>query len=214
MISVADTLGGHTMKIAGALFFLSLAVIGTAQEKAVAIPDFSVAIDRLLESRWKRDLKGDPAPVCDDAEFLRRLSLDLRGRPPGAAETRAFLDSGSDSKRLAKIDEYIASAEFARFWSRRHASVLFTNYTRIPIYPGKNLNYQTAQRLQGEFMAALQDRVAKDKPAPELLAELLEAQGRTDKNPMVLYKLSMWNGDAQFFEFADRVSKSWLGVSV
>ena len=214
MISEAGLGLGVTMKKAGALFLLSVALVGPAQEKAAAIPDFSVAIDRTLEARWRKDLKGDPAPVCDDAEFLRRLSLDLRGRPPGLAETRAFLDSETEGKRLAKIDEYLAAPEYARLWSRRLASVLFTNYREVRIYPGKNFNYNTTKRLQTDFLAQLQDRVAKDKPLPELLGELLEAQGRTDQNPMVLYKLSMWNGDAQFFEFADRVSKSWLGVSV
>ncbi|HKR56913.1 MAG TPA: DUF1553 domain-containing protein, partial [Gemmatimonadales bacterium] len=65
-----------------------------------------------------------------------------------------------------------------------------------------------------DFLAALEDRVAKDVPMANLLGELLEAQGRTDQNPLVLYKLSMWNGDLQYFEFADRVSKTWLGISV
>jgi hypothetical protein len=202
------------VKIASIILVFSFALGAPAQEKAAAIPDLSVAIDRALEARWKKDLKGEPAPICDDAEFLRRLSLDLRGRPAGVAETRAFLASASESKRLAKIDEYLASQEFARQWSRRFASILFNNYQRIRIYPGKNLNYRTTQRLVGDFLAALQDRIAKDKPAPEILDELLEAQGRTDQNPMVLYKLSMWGGDVQYFEFADRISKSWLGISV
>ncbi len=202
------------MKVAGVLLILSMALIAPAQEKPSALPDLSAAIDRSLDARWRKDLKGDPAPVCDDAEFLRRLSLDLRGRPAGVTETRAFLASESESKRLAKIDEYIASPEFASLWSRRLASVLFNDYDRIPIYPGKNFNYQTTQRLTRDFLEALQDRVAKDTPLPLVLGELLEAEGRTDKNPMVLYKLSMWNGDAHVFEFADRISKSWLGISV
>ncbi|HKS17280.1 MAG TPA: DUF1553 domain-containing protein, partial [Planctomycetota bacterium] len=100
------------------------------------------------------------------------------------------------------------------FWSRRLAGILFTNYRDVRIYPGKNFNYQTTRRMLGEFLDTLQDRVAKDTPIPNLLGELLEAEGRTDKNAMVLYKLSMWNGDAQYFEFADRISKTWLGISV
>ena len=202
------------MKTAGILLVLSLALIAPAQEKLLAPPDLAAAIDRSLEARWKKEPKSDPAPVCEDGEFLRRLSLDLRGRPPGLAETRAFLDSDSPSKRLAKIDEYLASPEYARFWSRRLANILFTNYQDVRIYPGKNFNYQTSRRMMGEFLDVLQDRVAKDTPIPNLLGELLEAKGRSDKNAMIVYKLSMWNGDAQYFEFADRVSKTWLGISV
>ena len=201
------------MKTAGFLLILSLALVAPAQEKFLAPPELATANDRSLEARWKKDNVA-PAPPCDDAEFLRRLSLDLRGRPAGLAETRAFLGSENESKRLLKIDEYLASPEFARFWSRRLAGILFTNYQDVRIYPGKNFNYQTTRRMMDEFLVTLQDRVAKDTPIPNLLGELLEAQGRSDKNAMTLYKLSMWNGDAQYFEFADRISKTWLGISV
>jgi hypothetical protein len=202
------------MKTAGVLLILSMALVGPVQEKQHGPPDLALSIDRSLEARWRKDLKGDPAPVCDDGEFLRRLSLDLRGRPAGLAEVRAFLGSASESKRLAKIDDYLASAEFARLWSRRLAAIMFTNYTDLRIYPGKNFNYATAKRMTGDFLAILQDRIATDTPIPNLLGEMLEAKGRSDKNPMILYKLSMWNGDVQYFEFADRISKTWLGVSV
>lgn len=202
------------MRIAVFLLILSFTLVAPAQEKPLAAPDLSAAIDRSLEARWRKDLKGEPAPLSDDAEFLRRLSLDLRGRPAGIAETRAFLQDVSESKRLAKIDEYIASAEFARFWSKRLMSVLFDNYQYIRIYPGRNFNLKTTYRLVRDFQAALEDRIAKDVSLHQILGELLTAEGRTDKNPLVLYKLSMWSGDLHYFEFADRISKSWLGISV
>jgi hypothetical protein len=202
------------MKTAGFLLALSVALGTTPQERSLKPPELSASIDRILEARWKRDVKGDPAPVADDAEFLRRLSLDLRGRPAGVAEVRAFMADPSDSKRLAKIDEYLASSEYNRIMARRLASVLFNDYDNPYIVPGKNFSYQTVQRLVKDFLAALEERVAKDEPVPNLLGELLEAQGRTDEKPLVLYKLSMWNGDLPAFEFADRVSKSWLGIRV
>ena len=202
------------MKILGVLVILSVILAGASQDKPAGPGELAASIDRSLDARWKRDLKGDPAPLCDDSEFLRRLSLDLRGRPPGAGEIRTFLASAAEWKRLAKIDEYLASVEFARLWTRRFAGMLFTNYADVRIYPGKNLNGQTTRRLVGDFMALLQERIARDVPLTSILGELLEAKGRTDEKPLVLYKLSMWNGDTQYFEFADRVSKTWLGISV
>jgi hypothetical protein len=49
-----------------------------------------------------------------DAEFLRRLSLDLIGRVPSVAELEAFQKKPD---RAAKIDELLAGPDFPRFWS-------------------------------------------------------------------------------------------------
>ena len=63
-------------------------------------------IDRHLDDFWARN-EITPAPIADDAEFLRRLSLDLVGRIPTAAEARAFIESKDPDKRTKKIDELL-----------------------------------------------------------------------------------------------------------
>lgn len=57
--------------------------------------------------------KGKPAsPPADDAEFLRRIMLDLAGRIPTLAEVREFLaDKGAD-KRTRKIDALLAAPTY------------------------------------------------------------------------------------------------------
>jgi len=54
------------------------------------------------------------APTCDDAEFVRRIHLDLAGRIPSVAETVAFLDDKSADKRTKLIDKLLASPEYAK----------------------------------------------------------------------------------------------------
>src|SRR5690349_719178 len=50
--------------------------------------------------------KGAPiSPRSDDAEFLRRVSLDLAGTIPSAGAARAFLASKDAGKRTKLIDE-------------------------------------------------------------------------------------------------------------
>ena len=56
-------------------------------------------IDAVLAARWA-EAKVRPAAVADDGEFLRRVSLDLIGKIPTAAEARDFLDDPSPDKRL------------------------------------------------------------------------------------------------------------------
>ena len=60
-------------------------------------------IDRTIEAKLERD----PAPPATDAEFLRRISLDLAGMIPTSAEARTFLDDPSAHKRQALIDRLL-----------------------------------------------------------------------------------------------------------
>lgn len=72
-------------------------------------------IDRLIEARLARELPGqDPAAPALDAEFLRRVWLDLAGMIPTAEDARAFLDDPSGYKRRALIDRLLESPTYAR----------------------------------------------------------------------------------------------------
>lgn len=54
-----------------------------------------------------------PVKPSDDAEFLRRVTLDLLGRIPTVSEARAFLVSSDPQRRERRIDELLASPECA-----------------------------------------------------------------------------------------------------
>src|SRR5687767_5258606 len=47
------------------------------------------------------------AALADDAEFLRRIYLDLAGRIPSVAEARTFLDDKAPDKRTKLIDRLL-----------------------------------------------------------------------------------------------------------
>src|SRR5215510_1315246 len=73
-------------------------------------------LDGWFETYWKkRDLK--PAAPCDDAVFLRRVTLDLTGNLPTPEEIRTFLKSGKRDKREKKIDELLAGPEAAEYFA-------------------------------------------------------------------------------------------------
>ena len=54
------------------------------------------------------------AALCTDAEFLRRVSLDLTGAPPTAEEVRAFVADESADKRTQVVDRLLASPQHPR----------------------------------------------------------------------------------------------------
>jgi hypothetical protein len=82
--------------------------------------DLARLIDRAMEARWA-SAGVTPALPADDAEFLRRVSLDLAGRIPPASEAREFLDSRDPGKRRKLVDRLLAGHPFAnhltRVWS-------------------------------------------------------------------------------------------------
>jgi len=68
-------------------------------------------IDALIEQRLR--LKNIEAqPLSGDAEFARRIYLDLAGRIPTAAETRAFLADEAPQKRAKLIDRLLDGPEY------------------------------------------------------------------------------------------------------
>lgn len=58
-----------------------------------------------------------PAALSSDAEFLRRVSLDLTGQIPDAATVVAFVNDKTPDKRARKIDELLAADAFADRWT-------------------------------------------------------------------------------------------------
>ena len=76
----------------------------------------TAAIDRHLASDWKAR-QITPAPEADDAEYVRRVYLDLVGRTPRVAETRAFLADKSADKRARLVERLLVTPSFAEHFA-------------------------------------------------------------------------------------------------
>jgi hypothetical protein len=78
-------------------------------------------IDELLAKEaygGPADAAASPVGRADDETFLRRLALDLVGRPPSPEEVTAFaLDNAAD-KREKAVDRLLARSEFGENWAR------------------------------------------------------------------------------------------------
>ncbi|MBY0524494.1 MAG: DUF1549 and DUF1553 domain-containing protein [Gemmataceae bacterium] len=94
------------------LVFASRSVIG-ADEPPPAEKPIGNVVDHFIDLKLKQE-NITPAPQADDATFIRRLTLDLVGRIPTAAETKAFVESTDPEKRVRLIDRLMASPGFVR----------------------------------------------------------------------------------------------------
>ena len=70
-------------------------------------------IDQIIAKK-KATYAKEAGPLAGDAEFLRRLYLDLTGVIPSVADAKAFLDDKSTNKREQLVNRLLGSEAFAR----------------------------------------------------------------------------------------------------
>lgn len=99
-----------TISCAGALWN---GIAAAEESRATRRAAMIARIDALLDQR-REELKVEAAPVATDAEFLRRVSLDLHGVVPRVAEAREFLADTSETKREVLVDRLLASPAFSQ----------------------------------------------------------------------------------------------------
>ena len=90
---------------------LSLSVVLAAASEAASAEPLHAKIDQLIESQATG---VEIAPSADDAEFLRRVSLDLAGRIPTVAEANAFLSDKAEDKRSVLIEKLLTGPDYPR----------------------------------------------------------------------------------------------------
>ena len=73
-------------------------------------------LDRHINAVLKRE-GIQPSKMSEDAEFLRRVHLDLTGKIPTSEEVLDFLKDGSSGKRQRKIRELLASDAYFDYWT-------------------------------------------------------------------------------------------------
>jgi hypothetical protein len=122
-------------------------------------------VDAVLAARWAA-AKISPAPVVDDGEFLRRVSLDLIGKIPTAAEARDFLDDPGKDKRLALVERLLDSPAYTA-----HATEIW----RRELLPEGDTE-DVARQFAGSFEAWLRKMVIEEASYDRIVREILTAK--------------------------------------
>src|SRR5262245_14312795 len=87
---------------------------GAARAGEPDAAELSARIDRHVEARLEAE-RVRPAERADDAEFRRRVYLDLHGVIPTAEQAARFLDDPDPSKRARLVDELLASPRYGEY---------------------------------------------------------------------------------------------------
>jgi hypothetical protein len=180
---------------------LVLAVVVFLFTVAQADQQDHLALSRLIDAEIHKGLaaeKTKASPLADDAEFLRRIYLDLIGIAPTAERTQAFLNSTEPNKRAKVIDDLLAHPRFGKYWAE-----IWTLLT-IPI-DSNNRRLDTAT-----YEKWLTEHFNNNTPLNRLVYDLVTATGEIDKNGAVAYFLANASPD----KMTDNVTQMFLGVKL
>jgi hypothetical protein len=134
----------------------------------------SARIDQLISARWAE--KGiRPAPRAGDAEFIRRLSLDLNGRIPSITHLTDFLDDDRPNKRQIWVNRLMDGRDpnFPKF-DQEAANLYvnhFANYWRSVIF--SQTTNQQAAFIGFQLDAWLRKHIKENTPYDQVVRELL-----------------------------------------
>lgn len=133
-------------------------------------------IDELVDQKLKKT-KTRPSDLCTDAEFIRRVYIDLTGLPPTIDDVKTFLADKrpSQAKRNELIDRLLGSNEFVEHWTNKWADLLQVNR--------KYLGTEGATI----FRDWIRKSVADNVPYDQFAYEILSASGSNKEVPAASY---------------------------
>lgn len=83
--------------------------------------DNSAVVRNAIDAFVYRRLRAEglaPSPETDRATYLRRLSLDLRGLPPGPTEVDSYRGDMSPQATQRVVERFLTSPQFGERWGR------------------------------------------------------------------------------------------------
>ncbi|CAI8055618.1 hypothetical protein GBAR_LOCUS30342 [Geodia barretti] len=155
------------------LFLFAFAFLVFSCTKTTVAPTRQVSsstkhLDRYINAALKRE-SIQPSKMSEDAEFLRRVHLDLTGKIPTPEEVLDFLKDGSSNKRQKKIDLLLDSDVYLDYWS------------------GLWVNWLIGRREDGDDRRIgltfwVRDALTKNMPYNQFVQELIAADGELRDN--------------------------------
>ncbi len=134
---------------------------GERPVRALTAAELAALIDAHIDQALGRN-GVVPAAPADDAEFLRRLTLDLNGRIPAVADVRGFLADDDPRKRRRAIERCLADPLYVRHFTNTWRSLLLAQ-----------ANPQDVSYLAPKIEIWLADRLRREVPYDDWVRELV-----------------------------------------
>ena len=155
-------------------------------------------IDSLIHTKLK-NLHIAPSGVCNDAEFIRRVSIDICGVVPTAAEVTEFVADPASDKRAKLVDQLLERKEFVDIWVMKWSELLQIRSTQIVSYKATLLYYNW-----------LQKQIQNNVPVDQMVRELLSSEGGTFTNPAT----NFFEAERDTLKLSENVAQVFLGARI
>jgi uncharacterized protein DUF1549/uncharacterized protein DUF1553 len=159
--------------------------VGTEQ-----LPPAKNFVDELVFKKL-RALGLPSSPVCGDATFLRRVTVDIAGRLPTLQEAEAFIADESPNKRENLVQRLLDSGDYADYFAGKWSAIL------------RNKRRQDFEKSSTfSFHEWIRQSLYENKPYDEFVRELLTATGTPGQNPPVGWYREVKDSAAQLEDTA------------
>jgi len=184
-------------------FALSSVLTGAAAPNPFEGGPPSAPRNKIDEAIFARlgELNIQPANLCSDPVFVRRIYLDTIGTLPTALEAENFILDRNPDKRAALIDRLLARDEFADYWAMKWSDLLRIK-AEFPI----NLWPNAAQGYHQWVLESLR----QDMPYDQFARAMLTANGSDFDVPQVNFYRALQTKDPQ--TIAQTVALTFMGT--
>jgi hypothetical protein len=190
--------------------WILLGLIGLPPANGVDHDALARAIDARIAERLNVE-SVEPAPPADDAEFLRRTSLDLIGCIPMAEEVRAYLADTDVDKRPKLVDRLIADARHARHFARTWRALLLPEIETEPqlryLQPGFEKFLEQRRLENAGFDVIVRDLLTVPIASPDQTPEFV-LRDLNQPNPIAFFAAK----DAEPEKIASSSIRTFLGL--
>jgi len=157
------------------------------------------AIDERALARWQQ-LGLAPSPTAADATFLRRVTIDLCGRLPTAAEARGFLadPDPTPAKRERLVDRLLDSPDYPAYFAMRWGTIL------------RNSSVAESTEAAYAFHAWIKSMIARNRPYDEFVRGVVGAAGEWQEAPAINWLWQM--RDDLMHQTASDTAQVFLGI--
>lgn len=181
-----------------------------ADETGVRVRPGSVdAIVEFINERIRQgwtDNEIKPSEVADDAEWLRRVYLDIAGHIPPADVVTEFLADKDRTKRAKLIETLLEDPSY-----ERNFATIWTNLSVGRRDPGRgNRMPYSRQDMYRFYLRAFHD----NQPWDQVVYDVVSAEGRHDRNGAVNYLLAQMELKDEGVQATAKTTRLFMGIQV